>query len=105
MSGRISNNFGKAARIVCNSLRRDNGAIMSKFCLLFFTVKIEETGAVVSILVEWPLTACENDRTGLIRVDLNDLGRLIVVDGNCPFLICGFGNGGHSLQEATCPSA
>ncbi|GIY49015.1 hypothetical protein CEXT_145591 [Caerostris extrusa] len=85
MSGRISNNFGKAARIVCNSLRRDNGSSMSHFCLLFSTVKIEETGAVVSIIVEWPLIACENDRAALIRVDWKDLGRLIVADGNCPF--------------------
>ncbi|GIY98949.1 hypothetical protein CEXT_117981 [Caerostris extrusa] len=75
-----------------DSLRRDNGASMSKFCL-FSTVKVEETGAAVSILVELPLTAFENVRTGLISVDLNDLGRLIVVDGKClSFLICGFGN-------------
>ncbi|GIY28606.1 hypothetical protein CDAR_111781 [Caerostris darwini] len=94
MSGRISNNFGKVARIFCNSLRSDNGASISKFCLLFSTVKVEETEAVITILVECPLTACENDRTGLIGVDLNDLGRLFVVDGNCPCLICCFENSG-----------
>ncbi|GIZ02008.1 hypothetical protein CEXT_17841 [Caerostris extrusa] len=104
MSRRISNKFGKVARIVRSSLgeyshshREYSQDVQS--LLVVFEMNVEETGAVVSILVELPLTACANDRARLIKVDLNDLERLIVVERNCPFLICVFGNAGHPLNK------